>query len=270
MTFDLQKKRDALLKVRENLRHKGEERMSNTTRIGTTVAGALLGVLFVTGCATEKCAPQSSTLDGLLLHYSFDKDESAGISDNSGNGNVGIVRGAKYSPDGKAGGAYQVGSKVGYIETPDKMIRSFDGTSFTIAFWFKANAHFGGQQMFIAQDEGGGSKPKWAFMTSHGSLTFHVVNPSLAGAWIAATPWVPQIDKWYHLAVTRSANTYSIYVDGVCVASQTNLMPIPAINAPLTIGQGENLYVEGLVDELMVFKRALSKLEIKKLSDAAN
>jgi hypothetical protein len=65
--------------------------------------------------------------------------------------------------------------------------------------------------------------------------------------------------------VTRNGDAYSIYVDGTRVSTDTNSLPIPVAKAPLTIGQAEGLYVEGTIDEVMIFDRALSGDEVKQI-----
>ena len=41
----------------------------------------------------------------LVLYYSFDADEAGTVKDDSGNGHDGVLRGAKWTPDGYKGGA---------------------------------------------------------------------------------------------------------------------------------------------------------------------
>jgi hypothetical protein len=113
-----------------------------------------------------------------------------------------------------------------------------------------------------------GERSKWAFQMQNGNLDFHINNPRRENYRIAASPWSPQTDRYYHLSVTRNGDTYSIYVDGTRFSTDSNPLPIPAAKAPLTIGQAEGLYVEGMVDEVMIFNRALSQDEVKQIYDA--
>lgn len=206
--------------------------------------------------------------EGLILHYSFDAAEDGVVQDSSGKGNNGTVCGAKYCPDGKVGGAYQVGKRLGYIQVPDQPAWSFADKRFSIGLWLRVNGLPYGEQMIIAHDDGGGERNKWAFEFWNGGLCFHINTPNSASYRIAANQWVPQVGKWHHLAVTRDGSAYSIYVDGACVSTENNQLPMPVANAPITIGQGEGLYVEGTIDEVMIFDRALTQEDIRQLYDA--
>lgn len=207
--------------------------------------------------------------DGMVLHYSFDDEESTLISDLSGKGNHGTSVQAIYTRDGKIGAARQVGKQAGYIQVPDQAAWSFGVNPFSICLWFKFDELPYGQQMFIGHDDGGGNQNKWLFGVSNGDLYFHINSPSRGGVVVAAHPWTPEVGKWYHLAVTRNGTAYSIYLDGAVVAIGNNSAPIPVAKAPLTIGQAEGLCVEGVIDELSIFHRTLSQDEIRQLATVA-
>ena len=79
----------------------------------------------------------------------------------------------------------------------------------------------------------------------------------------------PAVGQWYHLAVTRSGSTYTIYINGAASGSATNAYTIPDPNAPLTIGQAENLgFMKGRLDEVTVYNRALAPEEIQAVYNA--
>src|SRR5262249_51021586 len=75
------------------------------------------------------------------------------------------------------------------------------------------------------------------------------------------------VDQWYHLAVTRSRGTFTIYVNGAPVASEKVEMIIPNPDAPLTIGQAHGIgFFSGLIDEVAIYDRALSPTELRARS----
>ena len=234
------------------------------------MTSVVLGSVLVTGCSTMSLSRRGAPSEGLLLHYSFDKDGTTNVHDDSGRGNHGTVRGAKYSPEGKVGGAYEVGRAIGCIEVAPNSVWSFGTNDFSVAFWFKAQREMDNREhFFIGCDEGGGNKNKWGLELGWGSLIFHINTADGGGQRIASQPWKPDIDQWYHLAVTRNASKYSIYVDGNMVSMQHNQTAIPPVQAPLTIGHAENLYVEGMMDEVMIYGRALSAAEVARIHSAA-
>ena len=72
---------------------------------------------------------------GLVLHYSFDRDENDKVTDKSGKGNHGEVNGAKWTAKGKVGGAYEFDGIDDYIEVAHSKHLDFDAASdsFTVA-----------------------------------------------------------------------------------------------------------------------------------------
>lgn len=205
---------------------------------------------------------------GLLLHYPFDTDTGDKVADVSGNGRDGMVKGARWTREGRIAGAYKVGRGDGHIETPDQDVWSFPGKDFSVCLWLKLSSLPTGEQVLVGHDDGGGERNKWIFEFLNGNLDFHINNPRSQSYRIAAVPWRPETSRWYHLSVSRDKTTYILYVDGVAVSKEDNRLPLPAASAPLTIGQAEGLYVEGTIDELMIFDRALSAEEIQSVCDA--
>jgi hypothetical protein len=77
---------------------------------------------------------------------------------------------------------------------------------------------------------------------------------------------------WYHVVVTRTTNTCSLFVDGVKAYSQTNLTPYAQPNvAPLSFGANVNFngtffsYFAGALDAIHIYNRALSDSEVQTL-----
>jgi hypothetical protein len=253
------------------LRFKNEDRVTGmwqekTFAMRTAFGRQQVPLSLVKSIAVRSAAPKA----GAILHYTFDADEGSLVRDGSGKENNGTVMGARYTSAGKVGGAYQVGRNLGHLQVANPEPWAFGQRPFSICLWLQMSARPGQENMLIAQDEGGGEHNKWAFELNEGNIDFHIYSPGRADSRIAAHPWVPEVGKWYHLAMTRNGGTYSLYVDGVCVSTDRNAVPLPAANAPLTIGQGEGLYVEGTIDDVIIFDRALSQEDVREIQSAAN
>jgi len=79
----------------------------------------------------------------------------------------------------------------------------------------------------------------------------------------AGTAQIP-LNAWTHLATTYDGSTLRLYVNGTLVSSKAVTGTIDASSLPLRIG-GNNVwheYFKGTLDELRVYKRALSASEI--------
>lgn len=203
---------------------------------------------------------------GLIAHYPFDEDGSLVVRDASGHGHDGEMRGAVYEPEGRSGGACRVGRRIGYVQIPDNPAWNFGAKPFSIALWVKLDRAPYGEQMIVGHNNGGGEQNKWAFEFWNGNLCFHVNTPNHESYRIAAVPWRGQAGRWHHLAVTRDKDLFRLYVDGTKVSEAQHQLSVPTAQAPLTLGQAEMLFIEGLLDEVMIFDRTLADEEIRHLA----
>ncbi|HEV8205315.1 MAG TPA: FG-GAP-like repeat-containing protein, partial [Acidimicrobiia bacterium] len=182
-------------------------------------------------------------------------------------------RAGSFAP-GKVAQAFDLNGR-NWVEVPNSDAFHFGTRDFTIDLWanFRSFNLSGDQSsnILIGNDEGGGFVNKWFFSAGGGILSFHVNGPQAgtggSGRYIVSAPWAQQQNRWWHLAVTRAGSLWTIYVDGLAVGSETNTLTVPSPNAPLTIGQAENVgYVDGLIDEVEIFNdRALSQSEIQSI-----
>jgi len=194
-------------------------------------------------------------------------------------GNNGTLNGASYAP-GVAGQAFSFNggsnATVSNVTVPDSELFTLGDKPFTMNLWVNFNS-LQGRDPFIAHDDGGGYYNKWIFwydaqsaMHGHAAdtdapgLRFHVNGGSWNGDPIAY-PWNPTPGQWYHVALTRSGDDFTLYIDGVAVKTTTTPVVIPDPSAPLTIGSAEAYNLNGLVDEVELYNRALSAKEIKAI-----
>jgi WD40 repeat protein len=151
------------------------------------------------------------------------------------------------------------------VEVPRSDLWGFGRRDFSIELWVQFRAA-NPDVVFIGCDEGVGGHNKWIF-GYHGSgpcLFFHVNQANRGGGFVAEADFSPELDRWYHLAVTRSRGTLTIYANGVSLASKEADVIIPYPDAPLTIGWAEGTgFVGGLIDEVAIYNRALSPEEVK-------
>jgi uncharacterized repeat protein (TIGR01451 family) len=178
---------------------------------------------------------------------------------------------------GKRGQAFSLNGVDQYVEVSDNPAFTLGSNDFTVDAWVKFNSPPGGTLInwastFVAQDEGPFNVNKWVFGLGGGLLFFHVNSPTLGPQFLAQTAFTPQVGRWYHLTARRTGTTIEIYVDGVLAGAQTNVtLAIPDVNFPLTIGQAENQgFLDGQIDEVEIFSRALSPAEILALHNAGS
>lgn len=119
-----------------------------------------------------------------------------------------------------------------------------------------------------------GDPNKWIFMARadcpSGCLAFHINTAQLGnGVWITTPLASPEVDRWYHVALVRLGDTYSFFLDGAEVGSAVDPTPIPNSSKPLTLAQSEQgNYMDGSLDEVAIYHRALSAEEIQAIATA--
>jgi uncharacterized repeat protein (TIGR01451 family) len=198
-----------------------------------------------------------------------------------GDGNANDILGGRHGTpaNGAAFGPGHVAQAFSFngaswVEVPDDPIWTSGANDFTIDLWVNFNG-LSGRDPFIGHDDGSGEQNKWIFWydaAGHDklggvpALRFHINSPHPSPVPFphdtVVAPWNPMLGRWYHVAVTRSGNTYTLYIDGSQAATDTSAFSIPDPGVPLTIGRAEGFTLNGSVDEVEIHSRALSAQEI--------
>ena len=100
------------------------------------------------------------------------------------------------------------------------------------------------------------------------------VTSTQVGIWIdnsylAGVLHTPSLNTWYHYVMTKSGNTYSLYVDGVLIGSGTD-SDNATVGSPSFIGSNGGFgagraYFDGQIDGVAIFNYALSLSQITTL-----
>jgi hypothetical protein len=208
--------------------------------------------------------------DSLVAWYPF----NGNANDTSGYGFNGILYGQS-SVVGKCAGAYHFTGN--YISCGDPPGNEFDLVNdATISLWMKLYSapptaqSFGNSGYFtlIGKDIGPGNYNKWFLAIFSNQLVFHINAFNQGnGFWANQTVTPFALNTFYHLALTKTANTYKFYVNGVLSGSQVMSHNIIDVLSPLRIGdlQDGSSTLNAVIDEVMIFRRALSPSEINQV-----
>jgi WD40 repeat protein len=218
------------------------------------------------GGALAEGPPAKKPPDGLIAWWRADGNAKDSAEDNHG-----TLKGGVTFAQGVAGKAFRLDGATRYVEVPRSDLWGFGRRDFSIELWVQFRALTPSRSIgepnavFIGCDEGGGPRHKWFFAYAGGFLNFTIhTGPGGREGFYAKADFSPDVDQWYHLAVTRSRGMFTIYVNGSPVASEKDDIIIPNPDAPLSIGQTENLgFFSGLIDEIAIYNRALSPEEVK-------
>jgi hypothetical protein len=212
---------------------------------------------------------------GLVGWWTFDGKDMAGnyAFDRSGNGNRGTLTGSNGLPVrtlGKIGQGMQFDGVDDYVNAGD--INAIDGVNeITVSAWVNTNTLDGGDAnlRYVASKEGGSAAESPFILrmnTSTDKLDFRVGGASGYSSAIVTSAISPNI--WYHVVGRYDGSTVRIYLNGVeqAFTSESDAVGTgsdPAIIANWSITSARGW--SGLIDDVRIYSRALSKDEIKRL-----
>lgn len=208
----------------------------------------------------SQCGPQSAGSDGLVGYWNFDKCSAV---DNSGNGYDGIVNGAPDCVSGIIANAYDFGSEVDENIQVNNFADLTD--SLTISAWAKSQSSF-----FFAPVLTKG------FMLEPYTLWLHPTQMILMLNWATgdridcAAPITMTSGQFAHVAATydMTGGKIRLYLNGVEVGQCDYSMPLYSNCEPLYFTSsypGGHEHLEGTLDEIRIYNRALSPVEILSL-----
>ena len=241
----------------------------------TTAIVATVSIPFPAANAGPANAPVTaeSLRKGLVLHFTFDRDETGDnkVTDTSGQGNNGKAAGVRWTADGRKGGAYE------FTADGDKIVvsnnASLNPKQLTIAAWIKTStrddkwrrifdkSYSRGYALSIAADWQGNP---WS------GLACLEMGP---GTHCTLTRTIVADGQWHQVVATFDGTEQVLFVDG-----KPQGLPLRwnrpgqagATDFNLVIGcNGSNLHEDdlgvsfrGLIAEPMMWNRALSSKEV--------
>jgi hypothetical protein len=208
-----------------------------------SASGYISNFRFVKGSAvyTTAFTPPETTLTpvaGTQLLVNF---TNAGIIDTKQNANITLLGGAVSSTANKKYGDSSIffDGVNDYVRIPASEIsQSILSGDFTIDGWVYPTNLTGTRSMLISQFRQSVGANGFAIVAVNGVLRFVFG----ASALIAAAGTIV-VNQWQHIAVTRSGNTFRVFIDGVQTASVENSITYPASTTNYTLG---SYFTDGL------------------------
>ena len=204
---------------------------------------------------TVACAAQDWTI-GLAAHYKCDGN----ANDSIGSANGMLSSGFTYTTDrhGIGTSACNFNGVDSKVTVTSSTITTPGSNGFSIAFWARRSvSSFTGSIIYGGQ------------FSIHGSINFTVI----PGSTIGVMSSFPQ-DTWTHIVATYDKNTLliKIYKDGTFISQATKLDSIGGLYVTeLYFGQHAwwpaATYWTGALDEVRLYGRALSDVEVQQLYD---
>ena len=230
----------------------------------------LLPALLTTGNPQLSTAHAQGALpegirNSLILHFDFDSAPVDGkIADKSAHGNDGRAVNVAFVKDGHQGGAAKFALNDSYITVPNN--QGLNPPQFTLAAWIKTSFKDKAWQRIFDKSYDHGYDITMTGGSSQGLAMLEV-----AGAGAGSGGQVAD-GRWHQIVGTFNAKDLVIYLDGKRVGSvRAKQQPAPTM-FDLTIGANRSDPPEeigpsfvGLMDDVMMFNRALSAGEVQTL-----
>ena len=219
-------------------------------------------VSFVSIVSTYGVAAQDASL---VLYINFDEGSGDEVQDSSQYGNNGALQGDPVWTDGKYGKALKFEDENSYVEVANSDSLNFSD-AITMMCWAYSTAWSGDGDQWI--DKGAhDSKPTCYGLMVYQQANLYVMAGDGGSRHDLITPDVPPLEEWYHIAGVCDGDSLKIYLNGELHAEKDDAFPFVADNQlTLVIGRGVNraqYSFSGIIDEVMVFNRALDQDEIQ-------
>lgn len=205
---------------------------------------------------------------GLVLHYTFDKNEGDVVRDQSGQGHDGRFSGARWTDQGKAGGGCMI--RGGTEEVVVGNTEQMNYEDYSVAIWVKrANGEMisdGGWPCAIFGPSGG-APGMFALVGTEadGRLYTYGIN----GNRYTIQARLGDI-SWHHVTLVKQGKMKTLYLDGDSVG-EVESDQTGDFRQGFSIGSAGNKIgypFVGTLDEVMIFNRPLAAQEVRRLANA--
>ena len=209
----------------------------------------------------------TAPVSGLVGAWSFNEAAGTTAADRSGNGRVGTIRQAAWTPNGKYGAALSFDGINDWVTVADHASLDLT-TGMTLEAWVRPGAMSGWETVLMKERTAGyvyglyahdGAPLNGGAAVPSGNVTAGGAVRTLRGTTELA------VGTWTHIATTYDGTTQRLFVNGQEVASRPQTGPIAVSGGVLRIG-GNNSWTDeffqGEIDEVRVYNRALSQPEI--------
>ena len=194
--------------------------------------------------------------------------------DSVGANNGTLMGGGGYT-NGVVGRAFNLNGTNAYVLIPNSPSLNSFVSAITIETWIKVNLFDQPYQAIVNKGNSSWRLQRDSYIASHGGHTLQFGASGLSNFHVEGSKVVDD-GQWHHVAATYDGAKLCIYVDGVLDVSAPATGAITQNNYPLCIGANAEYpspvgaFFNGLIDEVSLYKRALSSTEIAAIYSAGS
>lgn len=249
----------------------------------------LLAAISIVKKADEEWAktlpPSTPTMKrGLVLHYSFEKDPKGFVADSSPAQNHGQIVGPITYEQTLRGRVIRLHSRDTYIACAGKTLNTDKWPAVTVSAWVHMKKYTGfGVVMARGEITGKTAGGFHMQVGGRGPTGWRAGRFSVAGSTLEPTTFkagadpMPKLNRWYHLVGTYDGKEIRFFVDGALdsetpAAKKGELLsdsPVTKLvigNSPVQPHIGwPDMYFDGWLDDVKIWKRALTPAEVAQL-----
>jgi hypothetical protein len=226
-----------------------------------TINNAIIAGADGTGTGGPNPGPGTPGADGIHF-YPLDGTTEDAV----GNNDATLVAGATFAP-GKNGEGVALNGSGQYVDTGAALLDT--NGNYSAAAWVKLNKADGAFQTVVSQD---GDRDSAFFLQYSGQdQRFAMSFPGVR----ALAPAKPNPGQWYHLTGVRDVvkGELKLYLDGDLVATKSACSLDSTSTGNTVIGRGkfggnQVDHLDGTVDQVHLYDRALTDAEVKTLYDS--
>jgi hypothetical protein len=180
--------------------------------------------------------------------------------------------------NGMVGQAFSFNGESNYVSIPNSPSLNICVSSITVETWIKLN-HLTADWNWEGIVTKGNTS--WRLQATAGAKTVNFAASGASPEWVTGSRDVHD-GQWHHVAGVYDGTNMSLYVDGTLDVSQPATGLISQNSSPLCIGANAQAYVpscgcnqpgyffDGLIDEVSIYNRALTALEIQAIYAAGS
>lgn len=234
------------------------------------------GVVAAAGCGDggKSDGGTGGDIPGLVAYWSFNSQSDPG-HDDSGLGNDQVNRGATWASSGKRGGAMSFDGAASYMESMNQVTIDTSQER-TVSAWVRLNSTAQGRGLLDIYE----TKKSAACLYNHadalsdaGVFCFYNGGGGDGADTACTKPGTMQLASWYHLVGVVAGSSLTLYVNksSADVQVDDNGGNLTTVTNRIVLGRhpwlGGLSYLDGLLDEVRIYNRALTQSEVDKLYD---
>ena len=250
------------------LRFSGDGNSVGATRAAHTYTSTTLEVEYADG-TTQRLANWHST----AARWKLDETSGEAAADSSGNGLDATVQGNAAWGSGRIGGGLTLNGATQDAYLADNSTFDFNAAAaFSLSAWVQLSGTISGNSTYYPIVSHGSGGASWELsLRGNGATTYNGVYLRVNGLTLKPASDESSVFNdhgWHLVTATRDAGGNGVlYVDGVSVGTATGLNVDTTNTGELDIGRCGASYFPGALDDVRVYSRPLSSVEVAAFRD---